>query len=69
MTKYLTKCPDCGSETFFVYEEVGYKASIDPKTGVLETYSTKHNEITSISCADCGSEFVFSDFEEVLISN
>ena len=62
---FLTKCKKCGCEIFWLDESLGYRATVNKKTGVLETYSCKYNEIDRISCNDCGEEYPQTDFADI----
>lgn len=60
--KFIIKCKKCGGNVFWIDEGTGYKACIDKKTGILETYSCGYNEIEHIICSSCGEEYSENDF-------
>lgn len=50
------KCPNCGSEDFFVHEFTYYKAFTSEKEKhVIKCYN-KGNGIDLIECAKCGAD-------------
>ena len=59
----ILKCKKCGSEDFYVVEEIGYKAYVGDD-GILQCQNG-NCDIKLIACRKCDAEYSESDFKEV----
>jgi len=65
MQKYtIRKCPECGSNEFYLREKTVYKAGIT-KDGCLESYDMEDYRIEKIWCKECKSIYSVNDFIDI----
>ena len=69
MPNIIKKCKKCGHSEFYVHENIGHKATVDQKTGVLEIYSCYYNKIEKIVCTNCKFEYNSDNFKDIEFCN
>lgn len=57
------KCKQCKSKDFTITEVIIYKAVVEDN--ILKTYKVKVDEIDTINCSRCESEYKQTDFETI----
>ena len=61
--KKINKCK-CGSESFWVREELIWKASLDEQTGDLDCKNLDC-EITLLKCSKCNKKYKEDNFNQI----